>query len=189
MAQHGPSVTLSLTLPITCHICLGKVTLPLPSPLSPPPAGGSAVGAGRGSGPARPPAARGGPAVTLTPGGFASFKGLQFRAGEKFGGGGAPFCSGWWGVPPRRAGALVPRGGAGPGRAAGEVGCHRWGGGNRAPSRREPPGGCWRGLGAPVPEAPVAPAPKRGCAAPRAEVLRGFLRAVSVGAGMPSDTR
>lgn len=28
MSQHGPSVTLSLTLPITCHICLGKVTAP-----------------------------------------------------------------------------------------------------------------------------------------------------------------
>lgn len=51
MAQHGPSVTLSLTLPITCHICLGKVTAsPLPFPLSP------AAGAGRGGrpGPARP---------------------------------------------------------------------------------------------------------------------------------------
>ncbi|NWZ13599.1 RN219 protein, partial [Agelaius phoeniceus] len=29
MAQHGPSVTLSLTLPITCHICLGKVRHPV----------------------------------------------------------------------------------------------------------------------------------------------------------------
>lgn len=47
MAQHGPSVTLSLTLPITCHICLGKVTAPwrpLPGPLRPRAAG---VGGGR----------------------------------------------------------------------------------------------------------------------------------------------
>ncbi|XP_025976666.1 ORC ubiquitin ligase 1 [Dromaius novaehollandiae] len=29
MAQSGPSVTLSLTLPITCHICLGKVRHPV----------------------------------------------------------------------------------------------------------------------------------------------------------------
>ncbi|NWV01473.1 RN219 protein, partial [Upupa epops] len=29
MSQHGPSVTLSLTLPITCHICLGKVRHPV----------------------------------------------------------------------------------------------------------------------------------------------------------------
>ncbi|NWV79677.1 RN219 protein, partial [Dasyornis broadbenti] len=29
MAQHGPNVTLSLTLPITCHICLGKVRHPV----------------------------------------------------------------------------------------------------------------------------------------------------------------
>ncbi|XP_063999990.1 ORC ubiquitin ligase 1 [Pogoniulus pusillus] len=29
MAQHGPSVTLALTLPITCHICLGKVRHPV----------------------------------------------------------------------------------------------------------------------------------------------------------------
>ncbi|NXN14185.1 RN219 protein, partial [Indicator maculatus] len=29
MAQNGPSVTLSLTLPITCHICLGKVRHPV----------------------------------------------------------------------------------------------------------------------------------------------------------------
>ncbi|KAM6383775.1 ORC ubiquitin ligase 1 [Alca torda] len=29
MAQQGPSVTLSLTLPITCHICLGKVRHPV----------------------------------------------------------------------------------------------------------------------------------------------------------------
>ncbi|XP_030310401.1 RING finger protein 219 [Calypte anna] len=29
MSQNGPSVTLSLTLPITCHICLGKVRHPV----------------------------------------------------------------------------------------------------------------------------------------------------------------
>lgn len=80
MAQHGPSVTLSLTLPITCHICLGKVTAsPLPFPLSP------AAGAGRGGGPARPGPLRsvggcsGGPAAARSPGpaAFVCFKGRR----------------------------------------------------------------------------------------------------------------
>lgn len=53
MAQHGPHVTLALTLPITCHICLGKVTAPPPLPRR-------WVREGRSrSGPARSPASAG----------------------------------------------------------------------------------------------------------------------------------
>lgn len=79
MAQHGPSVTLSLTLPITCHICLGKVTTPpLPGPR------GQGLGAGQGG--ARGGSSRAPPRLdALTPTAVVSFKALRLHAGKEIG--------------------------------------------------------------------------------------------------------